>query len=190
VIPAWNISAVLPPVRPGAQGHSPDRSPYLASISKVVERFATTPDRIKILRGLLAYRVALGQRGISSGFQWLDGSFMEHKEALGYGSPNDVDVVTFFHLPPGTDEQSFSAQISDLFDIVKTKQTYQVDGYPHLLGRPMEGLDVKLVSYWYSMWSHRRNGLWKGFVQVDVSPVEDKVAIGLLKQIEREAANQ
>ena len=48
--------------------------------------FAASPDRIRILRGLLAYRAPLRQRGISSGFQWLDGSFLEHKEGLGYGA--------------------------------------------------------------------------------------------------------
>jgi hypothetical protein len=53
MIPEWNISAVLPPVRPGAAGHSPDRSPYKASLSEVVERFAKTPARLEILRGLL-----------------------------------------------------------------------------------------------------------------------------------------
>jgi len=38
------------------------------------------------------------------------------------------------------------------------------------------------------MWSHRRNGLWKGFVQVDISPTEDEMAKALLTQIELEAA--
>jgi hypothetical protein len=82
MIPEWNISAVLPPIRPGAAGHSPDRSPYKASLSEVVERFAKTPARLEILRGLLNYRAELRKRGISTGFQWLNGSFMEHKEVL------------------------------------------------------------------------------------------------------------
>ena len=190
MIPDWNISAVLPPVRPGLPGHSPDRSPYLVPISKVIERFATTRDRIKILRGFLEYRVALHQRGISSGFQWIDGSFTEHKEVLGHGAPNDVDVVTFFTLPEGVDELSFSVRIADLFDNENTKRRYYVDAYPHLLGRPMGSFDVKMVSYWYSMWSHRRNGLWKGFVQVDISPDEDENANLLLEQIEKDIAIQ
>lgn len=103
MIPDWNISAVLPPVRPGAPGHSPDRSPYVASFSQIVERFATSAERIRILQGLLSYRAALEGRGISSGFQWLDGSFLEHKEAIQAVAPNDVDVVTFFPLPPAMD---------------------------------------------------------------------------------------
>jgi len=45
---------VLPPVRPGLPGHSPDRSPYSALLSEMVQRFASSPQRIGILRGLLA----------------------------------------------------------------------------------------------------------------------------------------
>jgi hypothetical protein len=117
MIPDWNISAVLPPVRPGAAGHSSDRSPYKASFSEVVEKFATPAPRIEILRGLLKYRIELRNRGVSSGFQWLDGSFMEHKEVLLLEPPKDVDVVTFFHLPPDTDEATFSRTNLDLFQL-------------------------------------------------------------------------
>jgi hypothetical protein len=50
--------------------------------------------------------------------------------------------------------------------------------------------DVTAVSYWYSMWSHRRNGLWKGFVQVDIAEEEDNIALALIAQIEQELAKQ
>jgi hypothetical protein len=50
--------------------------------------------------------------------------------------------------------------------------------------------DVTAVSYWHSMWSHRRNGLWKGFVQVDISKDEDDIAAALVAQIEQELAKQ
>jgi hypothetical protein len=36
------------------------------------------------------------------------------------------------------------------------------------------------VAYWYSMWSHRRDGMWKGFVQIDLSPSEDTPALAIL----------
>jgi len=129
MIPDWNISAVLPPVRPGAPGHSPDRSPYVASFSQIVERFATSTERIKILQGLLSYRAELEPRGISSGFQWLNGSFMEHKEAIQAAAPNDVDVVTFFPLPNGESQGTFVPKIADLLDVTHTKRMYSVDAY-------------------------------------------------------------
>jgi len=31
-------------------------------------------------------------------------------------------------------------------------------------------------AYWYSVWSHRRSQLWKGFVQVDLADTEDAAA--------------
>jgi hypothetical protein len=190
MIPDWNISAVLPPIRPGAAGHSPDRSPYKASLSEVVEKFAKSSPRIEILRGLLKYRAELRNRGISSGFQWLDGSFMENKEILLLETPKDVDVVTFFHLPNGLDEAAFSPKVADLFDVTNTKKLYHVDAYPCVLGKSMEETNVTTISYWYSMWSHRRNGLWKGFVQVDISEDEDNIAVALIAQVEQELAKQ
>lgn len=190
MIPEWNISAVLPPVRPGAAGHSPDRSPYKPSLSEVIERFAKTAARLEILRGLLSYRAELRKRGIWAGFQWLNGSFMEHKEVLLLEPPKDVDVVTFFNLPDGLDEKAFFPQIADLFDIPNTKQTYHVDAYPCVLGGALGETHVTAISYWYSVWSHRRNGLWKGFVQVDISENGDDVALALLAQIEQELAKK
>lgn len=188
MIPNWNLAAVLPPVRPGAPGHTADRSPYIVALSQMVQRFATSPDRIRILRGLVAYRMELHARGVSSGFQWLDGSFMEHKESLLGEAPKDVDVVTFFSLPAGKDEATFVADNYDLFDPEATKSKYFVDAYPYRLGGELGAADVKQIAYWYSMWSHRRNGLWKGFVQVGLSSEEDAVSNALLAQIEAEAA--
>ena len=187
MIPAWNSSAVLPPVRPGQPGHSPDRSPYSATLSEILQRFATSPERIAILRGLLAYRNELTRVGITDGFQWLDGSFMEHKELLMNQPPNDVDVVTFFNLPAGiTDQQIFVSQNPDLFYPDRSKLRFHVDAYAMLLGNVLDVSDIQQISYWYSMWSHRKNGLWKGFVRVDISPDEDQIALAVLNQIEQE----
>jgi hypothetical protein len=188
MIPDWNLAAVLPPVRPGAPGHSADRSPYIATLQEVVDRFATSAARIVILRGLLEYRAELRNRGIDAEFQWLNGSFMEDKEALINVPPNDVDVVTFFRLPANASQQDFLNQNGDLFDPPATKIAYHVDAYPYLIGRPLSLSDVRQISYWYSMWSHRRNWLWKGFVQVGMAADNDNAASDLLTQVEREMA--
>lgn len=188
MIPAWNNAAVLPPIRPGNPGHSTDRSPYHVTLTAVIERFATSPERIRILRGLVAYRTALAETIIVGGFQWLDGSFMEHKEALEGEAPKDVDVVTFYQLPAGKNQDDLEASNSTLFDHEYLKKTYSVDAYTHQTGLSLEPYDVRQISYWYSMWSHRRNGIWKGFIQVELSPPEDQIATSLLDQIEKEGA--
>ncbi len=102
-IPAWNSAGVLPPIRPNAPGSSPDRSPYVVDLAVLVDRFATSTERMAILDGLLRFRAALHAAGITSGFQWLDGSFLEQVEALEGRAPRDIDVVTFLALPQGLD---------------------------------------------------------------------------------------
>lgn len=171
-------------MRPGEQGHGQDRSPYNATFSEVVSHFGTTADRLAILEGLLNYRQELYNLGIAEGFQWLDGSFMEDVETLKGRSPNDVDVVTFFKLPPGQTQETLWDQVQHLFDVEQTKQNFRVDGYPMVLGDPLEEGHVHQISYWYSMWSHTRERSWKGFVRVDLEPAEDNVARELLESMQ------
>lgn len=180
MIPSWNMAGVLPPIRPGMLGHSPDRSPYSAVLADVIERFSTSPERIKILQGLLRLRAAFHSLGVVSGFQWIDGSFLENVEALESRPPNDVDVVTYFDLPAGTSETDLVAQDPGIFDHDQVKVAYQVDHYPVVLGKSIDEFQVRQISYWYSMWSHRRDGLWKGFIQVSLDPAEDILALQTL----------
>jgi len=179
-IPVWNAAGVLPPIRQEAPGNSPDRSPYLIDLSSLVDRFATSPERRGILDGLLRFRAALHQAGIVSGFQWLDGSFLEDVETLENRPPRDMDVVTFFHLPAGQDQRSLIQRHEALLDPRQTKASFAIDAYPVVLGQPTDQWQVKHVAYWYSMWSHRRDGLWKGFVQADLDPAQDVSAQALL----------
>lgn len=188
MIPQWNNAAVVPPIRPGHPGHSPDRSPYRVPLVGVVERFAISPERIRILRGLIAYRAALAQTIIAEGFQWLNGSFLENKEVLKGEAPKDVDVVTFYQLPAGKNQSDLEDPTPYLFDHAHVKKTYLVDAYTHQIGGSLDRYDVRQISYWHSMWSHRRNGIWKGFVQVELSTTEDQMATDLLDQIEKEGA--
>lgn len=173
MIPSWTMAGVLPPIRPGQEGHSPERSPYCVPLEEVIDQFASSPNRISILDGLLKYRAALHQLGLVSGFQWLDGSFMEDIETQESRPPKDVDVVTYFYLPSGETQATLAAKAGGLFSNPHVKATYSVDAYPHVLGEPTSANHVRRFSYWYSMWSHRRDGMWKGFIQIDLDPQED-----------------
>ena len=173
-IPAWNSAGVLPPIRPNAPGSSPDRSPYVVDLAVLFDRFATSPERMAILDGLLRFRADLHAAGITSGFQWLDGSFLEGR------APRDMDVVTFLDLPQGLDQQSLVQRHGTLLDQKHVKATYGMDAYFAVLGQPTDHWQVKNIAYWYSLWSHRRDGLWKGFVQVDLTPSQDGDARAIL----------
>ncbi len=97
-------------------------------------------------------------------------------------APNDIDVVTFFHLPPSTSQSQLAAKGGTLFDHASLKATYRVDAYLVHLGKAPERL-ARESAYWYSVWSHRRNQRWKGFVQVDLAPTEDSTAKATLASL-------
>jgi uncharacterized protein YfaQ (DUF2300 family) len=55
------------------------------------------------------------------------------------------------------------------------KKTYRVDGYLIDLAMAPKRL-VQRAAYWYSLWSHRRSGAWKGYLEIDLSPADDAAA--------------
>ena len=168
MIPDWNSQGVLPPARPGAGDDSADRAPYRVSLQQLVERFAISPARAALLRSFLDYRSALHSAGIITGFQWVDGSFVENIEALKGREPNDIDIVTFCAMP--------EERYGDLFDNRLMKNTFHIDAYFCSIDLPLIPDRVKLIDYWYSVFAHRRDGSWKGFVEVDLIPFEDPAA--------------
>ena len=182
MIPAWNPKGILPPIRPGVAGHHGDRSPYKASLDAFIEVMGSSEARLDIVADLLAFRRAIHDIGIDTGFQWIDGSFTENVEMLEGRDPRDVDVVTFFHVPAGETQASLLRKCPWLFDQAYVKHTYKVDSYWDVLGTPTEERSVRQICYWYSMWSHRRTGAWKGFVQIDLDGSQDPYAAQALTQ--------
>lgn len=171
-LPAWNSSGVLPPFPPGSIPTGPERSPYPVDLATLQDRFTTTPERETVFKGFLKFRAALHAAGIVQGFQWVDGSFTEDIERLENRAPRDVDVVTFFYLPAGTTQEDLLNRHGTLFDRGLLKQVYSVDAFFVVLGEKMVPEDVSRIAYWYGLWSHRRDGMWKGFVQVDLDPAQ------------------
>jgi hypothetical protein len=182
-IPDWNSLGILPPIRPGAGGSSIDRSPYTAEPVELIDRFGTSQERRRILEGLFQFRADINRIGIISGFQWIDGSFLEQVELIESRPPNDMDVVTFMDLT-GLNQQLLLQQYPTMFDHKQIKALYAVDAYFVELGNPLDKESVKKVSYWYSMWSHRRNGMWKGFVRIDLDTEKDASARTLLQELQ------
>ena len=179
MIPDWNEFGVLPPILPGEDGaDSSGRSPYSVSLLDLVDRFSTNDSRMTNLRGFFDYRSSLHDFGIVEGFQWIDGSFVEDVESMEGRPPGDIDVVTFFKSA-GRDPGEYG----HLFDNRRMKSERHVDAYGISLDRPMDVHTVKLISYWYSLWSHRRDHLWKGFIEVSLNPDEDQSALAALDPI-------
>lgn len=93
-IPAYDLGLVLPPFLGPRPGSVATQSPYDATTEELVHRFGTSAARNALLRGLLDLRAALRRIGITTGFQWIDGSFVEDKERRVGSAPGDIDIVT------------------------------------------------------------------------------------------------
>ena len=52
------------------------------------------------------------------------------------------------------------------------KDAFHVDAFTQSLAAKPAAL-VGRSAYWYSVWSHRRDMSWKGYVEVDLAPSED-----------------
>ena len=70
-----------------------------------------------------------------------------------------------------------------VFDHGEAKARYGMDAYILDLDGLAPNRLTTQAAYWYSMWSHRRNQAWKGYLQVDLSPSEDAAASTLLAVI-------
>jgi hypothetical protein len=174
-IPALTPSGVLPPYV-GTPCISPAMSPYGTTLLKIAQRFASTPDRRTILRGLLNYRQALAGIGLVEGFQWISGSFLEDIETLETRSPRDVDTVFFCRRPAQhqTDAlwQAFVIAHMNLFQPSSAKTNFKCDPYFVDLTLSSNYI-VDQARFWFGLFSHRRNGLWKGLLQVPLAISQD-----------------
>ncbi|WP_085587607.1 hypothetical protein [Thalassospira sp. MCCC 1A01428] len=175
-IPDWNMAGVVPPIRPGANPAGKNRSPYKVSLIDFADRFCLSAERLKILNGFIDLRAGLHSIGLTQGFQWIDGSFLEHIEDTEGRSPNDVDVVTYAFLPAGETQLTFMSTLQPYMDRQAVKNLYKVDHFIKILPQ----LNIHDICYWYSLWSHRRDGMWKGYAEVDLAPTDDAQAKSLL----------
>lgn len=182
-IPALEPSGVLPPYL-GDVTVGANMSPYATSLVEVAQRFCASDPRKEILRGLLDYRQRLNAVGFSNGIQWLSGSFLEDIETIDSRAPQDVDVVTFFHVPAGitttAELQALTAANMGLFDHGQVKTTFKVDIQFVSLDNP-PSIIVDHTRFWFGLFSHRRTGLWKGLLQIPLAVgVDDSDAAALV----------
>jgi hypothetical protein len=174
-IPAWTLSGVLPPYL-GDPRFSVNMAPYATTLQNIVERFAFSPKRIEILEGFLAYRRALANLNITDGFQWINGSLTEDIEKIESRDPNDIDVVTFFRRPVGAKDPIAWAQFfsinQQLFSSIANKSIFKCDTQYIDLDSSSEDV-VSLTRFWFGLFSHRRNDIWKGMLTIPLATSAD-----------------
>lgn len=173
-IPDFDHNGVLPP-HLGLPTDPRQISPYPVTALEVCERFGASLERRAILRGWLELRDKLRQLGQVSGFQWIDGSFLEDVEARRGSAPNDIDVVSFLSIQNLQNQNH--ALISLLANHAAVKQGFKVDHFIVLLTWPGYVI-VEQSRYWCGLFSHRRvDSVWKGMLKVDLgAQADDDVA--------------
>lgn len=186
-IPQFTPAGILPPYR-GDDPSQNSLAPFATSMRELIERFGTSRTRLLFLEGLLDYRAALAGIGIASGFQWIDGSFTEDSEKTIGRAPGDIDLITFYRRPPALkiDIPGWRALVSAnpaLFIPTAAKLTYNCDAYTVDLDTSNPISLVDQAKYWYGLFSHKRNGVWKGMLQVPLCPpAADSAASTLIAQ--------
>lgn len=170
-IPAFTAEGVLPPHlgNPTKRG---ELSPYPVTTLELCGRFNSSPKRISILRGFLEFRAQLRAAGITAGFHWLDGSFLEDVEHTEGRDPNDLDVVTFFLSPSMAFVRDLATTHGHLIDRPSIKKSFFLDHFLFDLHDHPEAV-VEHARYWTHLFSHRRDKLWKGMLRIELNTVAD-----------------
>lgn len=175
-IPDFAAHGALPPFISGHPTIPNARSPFPATMHEVVDRFCTSLERAKLLKGLNEYRKHLHSGGFVSGSQWIDGSFIENIEVLRKRSPSDIDVVTLFNRPvkyqtqPKKWEPDYKNHIhGTFFDTAKMKPTYCCDTYAVDLDAGSRSL-VRNTTYWFGLFSDMRgSNAKKGILEIPLA---------------------
>lgn len=178
-IPRFDHNNALPP-HLGDPRDKSHLSPYQCTILELCHSLATTRDRIDILKGYIKFRIRMTQMGIIYGFQWIDGSFLENIEVSENRSPKDLDVVTFFGGSTAINHANIMASFPEFGNPDLSKLNYHLDHYPvDYTFRP--DVTVEFTRYWIQLFTHKRNGVWKGILRLPLNTdIDDKHGLAFL----------
>lgn len=183
-IPEFDHNLVLPPHR-GDPRFSADVSPYACTSLELCRRFATSPKRREILEHFLAFRKKIHSSGMTQGYQWLDGSFLEDVETRENRSPEDLDLLTIYWGYSTAFQEQFDLKFPEFSNHNLSKSKYRLDHYPVDIGLSPD-LTVDNICYWIQLFSHNRDAVWKGMIRVELdTPEEDDKGLRYLEGLKR-----
>ncbi len=183
MIPDFDHNNVIPP-HLGSPTESKHLSPYNCTSLELCQKLGTSKQRVEILYGLLEFRSKLNTFGITSGYQWLDGSFTENIEKSEKRAPNDLDILTLFYGLTPDQANYIKSSFTEFISSKKSKETYKLDHYPLDIGHnPL--VTVELTRYWIQLFTHNRMGVWKGMLKIDLNtPDIDARSLEYLNSLE------
>src|SRR5438552_1910212 len=127
-IPVFDHNLVLPP-HLGDPVTSSQLSPYPCTTLDLCQRLGTTPERCAILGKFLDFRDRPRSEGLTNGFQWLDGSFLEDVETRESRPPKDLDLVTVYWGYDLAFQTGLVARFREFASPVLSKAAYSLDHY-------------------------------------------------------------
>ena len=170
-IPYFDHNYVIPP-HLGNPTIRSDISPFECTTLELCQRFSTSPERIQILENFIKFRERISDSGIHIGFQWLDGSFLENIEISEGRSPRDLDVVTFFGGLSIAEQTHINGIFPEFFSPRLAKTNFLVDHYAvDYCYDP--NVTVEQTRYWIQLFTHKRNGVWKGMLKIPLNTIKD-----------------
>lgn len=174
-VPAFDHNLVLPPHL--GDPTSPDQlSPYPCSTAELCKAFGTSRERRAILSKFLDFRERLGAAGLTNGFQWLDGSFLEDIESRENRPPGDLDAVTVYWGYDLAFQTRLSAAFPEFANPMLCRSAYLLHHFPIDASHTPEAT-LEASRYWILLFSHNRLGNWKGMLKIDLNtPMEDAAA--------------
>lgn len=183
MIPAFDHNNVIPP-HLGNPTQMQSVSPYECDIIEFCKHFATSPERIDILKGFVSFRLQMVCNGIIHGYQWIDGSFSENIEGSEGRAPNDIDVVTFGKGLTPDFYNIIELNFPEFVNPIESKSKYKVDHYTVPFDMNPE-FTVEYTRYWCQLFSHNRNGVWKGMLKLPLylNAEEDEKALLYLNSL-------
>ncbi|AZA57102.1 DUF6932 family protein [Chryseobacterium shandongense] len=181
-IPDFDHNYVIPP-HLGDPRLPSDVSPFACTILEFCQKFSTSPQRIALLDRFLLFRSKMRDVGINNGFQWIDGSFLEHIEESQSRHPNDIDIVTFFSGFTIKDLYEIKPIFPEFFSSTLSKSMYTLDHYFVPIDHdPI--FTVESTRYWIQLFTHKRNGIWKGMLKIEIGTLADDIdAINYLNSL-------
>lgn len=176
-LPKLTRSGLVPPVRATA-AKAVDCSPYETTTLELCREFGGTPERRKILRGLLDLRAALRRVNPGAGFQWLSGDFFA-PDTASRPCPASVAAATFcqpFACGGGTELRELAAV---LVSRALTLRMFHVAHTPVLLCWSPRLL-VQHAHDCGSVLGHQQGtGAWQGMFCIDLE-ADDSAAYAAL----------
>ena len=98
---------------------------------------------------------------------------MEMIEISAGRPPKDIDVVTFIRQPDSNSIEQLIAVNLKVFDRTACIKAFKVDHFCFPLDVSAQEA-TSFCTYWHPLFTHTRQGVWKGMLQLDMTnPADD-----------------